>query len=80
MLIHVGDNGIISPDQLDHTLAKLSDRRRVLLFTVRVPRDWQDPNNSIIHRMADKYANVVLVDWHAMSGVTATGSTPTAST
>ena len=68
VLIHVGDNGIISPDQLDHTLSKLSDRRRVLLFTVRVPRDWQDPNNSIIHRMAEKHANVVLVDWHALSG------------
>jgi lysophospholipase L1-like esterase len=67
VLIHIGNNGIISAGQLRHTLAELADRRRVLLFTDRVPRDWEDPNNRIIRSMRGEYRNVVVVDWQALS-------------
>ncbi len=67
VLIHIGNNGIISAAQLRDTLGELADRRRVVLFTDRVPRDWQDPNNRIIRSMSGKYRNVTVVDWHALS-------------
>jgi peptidoglycan/LPS O-acetylase OafA/YrhL len=68
VLIHVGDNGIISPDQLDSTLRALSGATRVLLMTVRVPREWQDPNNNTIRSVGKRYDNVTVVDWHGESG------------
>lgn len=67
VLIHVGDNGIIDPSQLHNTLALLRDRQRVVLMTVRVPRDWEGPNNDIIRSAAGQFANVKVVDWRALS-------------
>jgi hypothetical protein len=68
VLIHTGDNGIISPAQLESTLDALRDRSRVLLFTVHVARDWQDPNNATIRSVAKHFGNVVVVDWHKIAG------------
>jgi hypothetical protein len=67
VLIDTGDNGPISPKQLRSTLAALSDRRRVVLLTIRVPREWQDPNNATIASIARSYRNATVVDWHAAS-------------
>jgi peptidoglycan/LPS O-acetylase OafA/YrhL len=67
VLIHVGNNGIISPDQLKHTLTLLHDRQRVVLVNDRVPRDWESPNNQTIDAVAHRFGNVRLIDWHALS-------------
>ena len=67
VLIHTGNNGVIDPGQLRTTLDRLRDRR-VVLFNDRVPRDWESPNNHTIGRVGGRYANVRLVDWHALSG------------
>jgi hypothetical protein len=67
VVIHTGDNGIISPDDLSSTLSSLSNRRRVVLLTDRVTRDWQGPNNDILRSMVGRFHNVVLVDWYAVS-------------
>jgi hypothetical protein len=67
VLLHIGDNGIISPSQLDYTLHLLHAAKRIVLMTVRVPRDWQDPNNSTIRSVAQHYKNVDIVDWHGMA-------------
>jgi peptidoglycan/LPS O-acetylase OafA/YrhL len=68
VLIHVGDNGIISPDQLNNVLRSLTRAKRVVLMTIRVPRDWQDPNNSTIRSVARHYDNVTVLDWHGDAG------------
>jgi peptidoglycan/LPS O-acetylase OafA/YrhL len=67
VVIHTGDNGIISPDDLSSTLRSLGNRRRVVLLTDRVTRDWQGPNNDILRSMVGRFHNVVLVDWYAVS-------------
>ncbi len=67
VVIHTGNNGIISPDQLAATLRSLADRTRVVVLTDRVPRDWQDPNNAMLRSAAKQFRNVVLVDWFALS-------------
>jgi hypothetical protein len=67
VVIHTGDNGVISPGQLSSTLARLKDRQRVVLINDRVPRDWQDPNNDLLARTAARFPNVVLLDWHSLS-------------
>jgi hypothetical protein len=67
VVIHTGNNGIISPDQLRATLAELRDRARIVLLTDRVPRDWQDLNNSTLASVGNDFANVVVLDWYARS-------------
>ena len=67
VVIHTGDNGVISPDDLTSTLASLADRRRVIVLTDRVPRDWQGPNNETLHRVVAQFPNARLVDWYAIS-------------
>jgi peptidoglycan/LPS O-acetylase OafA/YrhL len=67
VVIHTGDNGIISPDDLSSTLNSLADRVRVVVVTDRVPRDWQGPNNDILHGTVGRFHNAVLVDWYAIS-------------
>ncbi|HEY2272492.1 MAG TPA: acyltransferase family protein [Jatrophihabitantaceae bacterium] len=67
ILIHIGNNGIISPSQLADVLQSLAKYRRVVLLTDRVSRDWQDPNNQTIHSVAAHFANVQIVDWYAIS-------------
>ena len=52
VVIHVGDNGLFLRSTLDTALNELSDRTRVVLVTVRVPRRWQDPVNSLLRSVA----------------------------
>jgi len=67
VLIHVGDNSVIDPGQLRATLRALTGHH-VVLMTLRVPRDWQDPNNQIIRSMATQFPYVSVVDWCRLSG------------
>lgn len=66
VLIHIGDNGIIEKSQLISTL-RLLQSKRVVIMTVRVDREWQDPNNNIIRQAAAQFPNVALVDWYTLS-------------
>jgi hypothetical protein len=68
VVIHTGDNGIISAAELASTLHLLADRRRVVVLTDRVPRDWERPNNATLARVTARYPNTVLLDWHRKSG------------
>jgi hypothetical protein len=67
VVIHTGDNGVISPGDLATLLDSLSDRRRVVVLTDRVPRDWQDPNNRTLADVVARYHNAVLLDWYGRS-------------
>jgi hypothetical protein len=67
VVIHAGDNGIISQSDLVGLLRRLAGARRIVLLTDRVPRDWQDPNNAVIAASAHSAGNVVLLDWYKIS-------------
>jgi peptidoglycan/LPS O-acetylase OafA/YrhL len=67
VVIGVGDNGLITPDQLRHTLACLRSVPRVVVINNRVGRPWEGPNNRLIAQLAPRFANVRLLDWHAAS-------------
>ncbi|PZS18058.1 MAG: acetyltransferase [Pseudonocardiales bacterium] len=67
VVIHLGNNGIISPDRLARTLSGLRDRHQVVLLTDMVPRDWQDPNNHTLREVSRRFANTTLIDWRAIS-------------
>ncbi len=67
VVIHVGDNGLFLRSSLDAALNELSDRTRVVLVTVRVPRRWQDPVNGLLRSVAAAHHNVVIADWYQAS-------------
>ena len=67
VLLHVGNNGIVTEEQLREMLDQLSGAQKVVISTIRVPRAWMKPNNALIQRVAPEYPNVVVADWAAES-------------
>lgn len=67
VLIHTGDNGVISRSQLASTLGALSKAVRVIVALPYVPREWQSDNHAIIESMAGAYPNVRLMDWETVA-------------
>jgi lysophospholipase L1-like esterase len=67
VVIHAGNNGVISAADLSHLLNQLAGRRRVVVVNDRVPRDWQGPNNSVLAQVVPSAHNAVLVNWFAAS-------------
>jgi peptidoglycan/LPS O-acetylase OafA/YrhL len=64
VVLHLGSNGIATPDQLRAILADLADRR-VVLVTSAGPHPWQDYTNRTITKVAPQYDNVRVADWAA---------------
>ncbi len=68
VVIHLGNNTFIDPDELRGLMERLSGRPHVMLLTVRVPLPWQDSVNDTVRQVAEERPNVTVLDWHARSG------------
>ncbi len=64
VIIHLGNNGYFGQGQLEEVMSVLADVGRVVFLTLKVPREWEGPNNGVIQSAA-AYPNAVVVDWHA---------------
>jgi hypothetical protein len=67
VIVHLGTNGYVQPEDCDRLVA-LAPRRRIFLVTVRVPREWQDPNNDVLNACAIRYDRVFVLRWFRVSG------------
>lgn len=67
IVIHMGTNGVIARSDLEPILQELSDRRRVVLVNVKVPRNWMDESNAMINELVPLYPNVRLADWASVA-------------
>lgn len=67
VVIHSGTNGEITEDELRNMLELLTDRDRVVVININVPRPWMDANNAMIARVVPEYPNAVIADWYAAS-------------
>jgi hypothetical protein len=67
VVVHIGNNGVFTAEQLDEMMGVLADARRVVLVNVNVPRAWERPNNEVLAEGARRYPNAVLVDWYSAS-------------
>jgi hypothetical protein len=67
VLVHLGNNGRVTEEQIQAVLGQLTSARKVGLVTVRVPRSWQDVNNALFVKSAARYPNVVIVDWSRLA-------------
>jgi peptidoglycan/LPS O-acetylase OafA/YrhL len=67
VVIHMGTNGIVQEADLKPILEELSDRDRVVVVNVRVPRVWMKPTNEMISSLVTQFPNVRLADWNEVS-------------
>jgi len=66
VVVHLGTNGPMSDAALDRLLDALEDRR-VILVTAKVPRPWEQLTNDRIRAAGERWPNVEVLDWHALS-------------
>jgi peptidoglycan/LPS O-acetylase OafA/YrhL len=67
VLIHTGNNGVVSSADLGRLLGQLAGEQLVVLVNDHLPRTWQGPNNHAFTAAAAGRANVSVVDWDAAS-------------
>jgi hypothetical protein len=67
VVVHLGINGPITGAQFDQVMSMLQGVQRVVFLTVKVPRDWEGPNNSLLISKASQYVNAVVADWYALA-------------
>ena len=67
VVVHIGSNGAFSEEQFEEMMEVLADVHRVAFVNVKVPRAWEQPNNSLLAEEVQQYPNTVLVDWYAAS-------------
>jgi len=66
-IVHLGTNGPTSAETLDSFFGQLADVPLVLVLTTRVDEPWQDPNNTLIRALPERWPNVTVLDWHEIS-------------
>jgi peptidoglycan/LPS O-acetylase OafA/YrhL len=68
VIIHLGTNGAINPDDFNRMMGILANVRRVVILTAKAPRPWEEQVNDTLRTEARKYKNAVIIDWHAIGG------------
>lgn len=58
--------GISEPAAVETVIEQLGANRIVLLMNLYSPSEFVDSSNEILRDVADKYANVGLIDWNAL--------------
>ncbi len=67
MVLHIGNNGAISPEAFDSLHGVIGPDRLLVLVKIRVPRRWEAQVNGEIDRLAGMHPNVVVADWNAIA-------------
>lgn len=67
VVVHVGNNGYVSPERAAELLEALAGVPRVVVVNTAVPRSWEGPNNAGLAAAVAAAPNAVLVDWQAAS-------------
>jgi hypothetical protein len=66
VVVHLGNNGPVTEGQFAELMDVLSVVPRVVVVNLRVPRPWEAHNNDLFASVVPRFANAVLVDWHAV--------------
>lgn len=66
IVLELGTNGDFTKDQLEELLQHV-DQANIYLVTVRVPRDYEQHVNQLMHAAAKQHQNVHVVDWYKAS-------------
>lgn len=69
VVVHLGTNGSYSVDTCRETVRAAGIGRTVLLINVKVPRKWENVNNSLMEKCAQGFSasRVQVLDWNTIS-------------
>jgi len=67
VIIDIGNNGTLTPRQIDSVMEALGGVAKVIFVTVRVDRPWEEGNNANIWDARNRHPNISIADWHAAS-------------
>ncbi len=67
IVVQVGNNGLVTNDELNQIMSLLSGASRVLVVNVKVDRDWEGPNNDLLAAGVAHWPNAVLFDWNSLA-------------
>ncbi len=67
VVVHVGNNGPLRPQQFDEIMGVVGEDRRAVFVTVKVPRFWEQRNNVLLAEGVERYPNAALADWYGAS-------------
>ena len=67
VIVHLGTNGMIDGADCDALVRAAGRGRHVYLVTVKVPRDYRDPNNARLRACARRHENASVIDWYGLS-------------
>lgn len=72
VVVHLGTNGGIEPQDLDRLMKALGPARRVFLLTIQLPDNttrytFEDRTNAAIARIPYRYPNAYVLDWNRLS-------------
>ncbi len=68
VVVQLGTNGTVNPDDFDRMMQILKGTKRVVIINAKVPRPWEDEVNQVLGDGVKRYKNAVLVDWHSAGG------------
>jgi len=66
VVVHLGTNGAVGSETMDAFMETLTNVPKVVVMTVRAPRNWIAGNNERIRALTDR-PNVILVDWEQLA-------------
>ncbi|MBN2622151.1 MAG: acyltransferase, partial [Acidimicrobiales bacterium] len=66
VLLHLGNNGPFTAEQIDEVFAAIGPDRTVLLVNVLVPRRWEGEVNDQLAAAAGRHPNAVYLDWRSL--------------
>lgn len=67
VLIDIGSNGYVTTADFDAIMAETKGAWAVLFINVRVPREWEKANNTVLAQGVKRYPNAALIDWYTVS-------------
>ncbi len=67
VVVHLGNNGPLSPAEFDAVMAEVADQPLVLALTLHEPRSFEGPNNAVIAGATARWPNLRIVDWHTLA-------------
>jgi hypothetical protein len=68
VIVHLGTNGQVNPDDFNRMMGILANVRKVVILTAKAPRPWEEQVNDTLVTEARKYKNAVIIDWHTIGG------------
>jgi peptidoglycan/LPS O-acetylase OafA/YrhL len=67
VIFNLGNNNKLTESTVTDIFEVVKNQPQIIVVNTAVPRPWRDENNQIIARVANRYANVKLVNWSNIS-------------